>query len=69
MKTRGYNGNPERASRPHVRHTQASTSEPPPMASLQPPSERAESPVIIIDDDDEEDAHVSKRPRLEGETS
>lgn len=40
----------------------------PPMASLQPPNDRAESPVIIIDDDDEgSDAHISKRPRLEGE--
>lgn len=47
--------------------TSVASSEPP-MGSLQPPEERAESPVIVIDDDDDgSDAHISKRPRLEGE--
>ena len=57
---------PNRTVKPE---SQSSTSEAPPMASLQPPTERAESPVIIIDDDEDEDAdaHVAKRPRLDGE--
>ncbi|KAI0772631.1 hypothetical protein BC629DRAFT_1291157 [Irpex lacteus] len=43
----------------------------PPMASLQPSPPEQEgpgSPIIVVDDDDDEgsDAHVSKRPRLEG---
>lgn len=46
-----------------------SSQDAPPMASLQPADESPGSPVIVIDDDDEEDAHVSKRPRLDGEGS
>ncbi|GJE84898.1 forkhead box transcription factor [Phanerochaete sordida] len=57
---------PSRTPKPEL---QGTPSEAPPMGSLQPPPERAESPVIIIDDDDEEDAHVAKRPRLEGTLS
>ncbi len=54
---------PTRTPKPQL---QVNTESTPPMASLQPPPESAPSPVIVVDDDDE-DAHVSKRPRLEGE--
>lgn len=51
-------------------HVESKT-EPPPMASLQPNDQETGpgSPIIIVDDDDDDgsDAHVSKRPRLEGE--